>query len=440
MRQPGWFLAILILGVSSSQGVSGAPASARSFEDCYRAALHRSEAFAGQSELVFQAEERLSQARSGILPSVSAIGTQTWQEAPASSVGSSLFPAVQPLVKLTATQPLFRGFREFAGIRATGALHGAAIESRRHAATLLYTDVAQAFFSVLSQEQELRNLEGELRLVSKRVSELKERKRIGRSRLSEVLSTEATVSALKAQIETLKGSLGQAREVLSFLTGFGNDVRLEEPREPRPPAQGLDLLLFRVDERPDVRAELKKLQAAEENISVARGAHLPSVDLSGNSYFIRSGSLKDVNWDATLSVSLPIYAGGAIASRAREAASQSRQAALGFSRARRLAEQEIRSLHELLQADEAQLKALGSNALIQERNFEEVSRDYKLGLVTNLEVLQALTGFQQSRRAYDRARYSARLERARLDAATGLAPEIASALDSVIGGPLGAQR
>jgi outer membrane protein len=52
-------------------------------------------------------------------------------------------------------------------------------------------------------------------------------------------------------------------------------------------------------------------------------------------------------------------------------------------------------------------------------------RDYRFGLVTNLDVLQALTAYQENLRALDRARYTAKLNYLRLEAAVVRRPAAA---------------
>ncbi len=91
---------------------------------------------------------------------------------------------------------------------------------------------------------------------------------------------------------------------------------------------------------------------------MARGAHLPSLDLNANRYLERSGSLENVDWDVQLALTIPLYAGGSVQSRVREAQSQSTQAELGVSQAQRQAEQEIRSFHQTVVLDRSQLDAL----------------------------------------------------------------------------------
>jgi outer membrane protein TolC len=104
------------LGLGTSAWAE-APASSMDLAGAYSAAIERSEALAGQLELVNQAEERAKQALAGVLPTVGFAASRLWQEDPATSAGS-LFPPIQDNVRLTANQPLFRGLRS-AGVMST---------------------------------------------------------------------------------------------------------------------------------------------------------------------------------------------------------------------------------------------------------------------------------------------------------------------------------
>src|SRR5947207_9367776 len=98
-------------------------AAALTLDEYFAAALQRSEIVANQIELIRQAEERYNQARSGVLPTVNAVASRFWQD-PVAAGTSSTSPVAnrQSLAALTLSQPVFRGFREFAGLRQTQAL------------------------------------------------------------------------------------------------------------------------------------------------------------------------------------------------------------------------------------------------------------------------------------------------------------------------------
>jgi len=386
----------------------------------YDAALVRSEVVASQSELIKQAEERYRQATGSLYPTLSGIASYTWQDDKA--LNSSISPSRQPNARINATQPLFRGFREFAAMRQTQALVDAQGALRDQARVQLFRDVAQNYYDVLALESDLTNLERQIEFNRARERELQERVRIGKSRVSETLTVQSAVSTLEAQREQIRAQLGTSRDVFAFLSGMAASTALRDTEVVPERIDSLDVYLGRLASRPDVIVAEGRLKAAQESISVARGDHWPSLDLSANRYLERSGNLEFVEWDVQLALTVPLYAGGITESRVREATSVSEQANLDASRVRRLADQELRSLHQTVLQDRAQLEALEKATQSAKRNYEAQQRDYRLGLVTNLDVLQALNSYQENQRALDRAAFGARFNFMRLEAAAARRP------------------
>lgn len=401
---------VLIPGLLVSAGAAFAREPI-TLDEFFAAALKQSEVVAIHYELVQQAEERLQQAEAVVRPTVSGYASYTWAEEPPAGVPvTSATASQQPLAKVTAGQPLFRGFREFAAMRQTRALRDARDDDYRQARLLLYRDVVQNFFAVLSLERELANYDEEIKQNQEREQEIGARLRIGRSRSSELLNVQAALSVLRAQVEQLRGQLRTARETMAFLGGIDTDTPLQDDTALPATLPPLKELLAAVEARPDVKAGANRLDAATESVKVSRGARLPSLDLVGNYYLERPANLKDINWDVQLALTIPIYSGGTLRSRVREAASQRNEAEFEFRAARRAAEQEIRSLYQSTGFDLKRLAALRNAAEATRKSYEAQRNEYRLGLVTNLEVSQALTAYQQNQRALDRARYIAKTD------------------------------
>jgi outer membrane protein len=416
-------VAIALFLAALSVSVRGEPVGGLTLDDYYAAALKRSESIATQTELIRQAEERLQQAEAARLPTVSGVGTYTRQEEPPPGTAiTSTTASRQTVTRITASQPLFRGMREFAAVRQTTALRDAQGEEYRQARLLLFRDVVQNFYNVLSIEQDLRNIREEINHHLGREKDIQARVKIGRARVSELLNVQASVSTLRAQIEQLQGQLRTAREVFAFLSGRDADTVLRDSTEVPAATEALESYLAGIDARPDVKAARQRLTAAKENVDVARGAHRPSLDLNGNYYFERPENLKDITWDVQLALTVPLYAGGSLQSRVREAASQRTQAELALEQARRQAEQEIRSLFQTVNYNRTQVEALAQATEAARLSYEAQSREYRLGLVTNLDVLTALTAYQQNQRTLDRARYNVKADYLRLLSAAALRP------------------
>ena len=400
-----------------------AATEALTLDDYFAHALTRSEVVATQSELIHQAEERYRQAKATLRPTIDGVASYARQDPiPAGESTTSNFPNRQSQAKFTANQPLFRGFREFASMRQTQALVGAQNQDYLNARTQLFRDVVQNFYTVLSIEQDLRNIQEQINLNLDREKEINGRVRIGRSRISEVLSVQSTISTLRALVHQLEGQLSVAREAFAFLSGLDPATPLRDTEVLPAGLKPLDEYLARLALRPDVKAGQQQLTAAQENMTVAKGARLPSVDLNANRYLNRTGSLQDSEWDVQIALTVPIYAGGLLQSKVREAVSQRTQAELSLSQIRRQAEEEIRSVYQSVISDQSQLNALETSTEAARKNYEAQRHDYRLGLVTNLDVLQSLTAFQENKRALDRARYIAKIDFLNLQAAAVYRP------------------
>lgn len=397
-------------------------AEALTLDDYFAQALARSETVAIQGELLLQAQERARQAGAALYPTLTGYASYALQDQGARIL--DLNPTRQRLVRLTANQPLFRGFREFAAVRQGRALVGAQDHDYNNARVQLYKDVVQNFYDVVTIEQDLMSLAEQIGQHQQRAKELQDRVHIGRSRPGEVLTIQSVISTLAAQIEQRKAELSAAREVFAFLSGLPAATALHDTQVLPAHPGTLEDYLARIALRPDVKAMQQREVAAQENLRVARGAHLPSLDLNANRYLERSGNLENVEWDVQLALTVPLYAGGSLQSRVREALSQSTQAELSARQVGRQAEQEIRSAYQSVVLDRGQVEALAKAADAAYKNYLAQRRDYRLGLVTNLDVLQAHTAFQDNQRALNSARYNTKLNWLRLQAAAVYRPAL----------------
>ncbi len=394
-------------------------------ENYFAAALQRSETTAIQQEQVYQAEEHYNQANSALLPTVNAIGTYTRLDPlPPSSPQTPGNLSDQRVSRIAATQPLFRGMREYAALRQSRDLLTAQQQDYRRARVVLFTDVVQNFYAILALESDLTNYTEEIRLNQERETDIRARVRIGRSRASELLNVQSTISTLRAQIEQLRGQLQVAREAFAFQSGLDAKTPLNDTTVLPEQLEPLESFLAGIAQRPDIHAAQQRLAASSEGISIARGAHLPTLDLNANYYLQRPGYLNDSKWDVQLALTIPLYTGGSIQSKVREAGSQRNQAELTQSQLLRHADQEIRAYYQSSTADLVQLQALQNATSAAKKSYEAQLREYKLGLVTNLDVIQALTNYQQNQRAMDRVHLTAKSDYLHLLAAAARLPAL----------------
>ncbi|NBQ53128.1 MAG: hypothetical protein EBU49_06055, partial [Proteobacteria bacterium] len=301
-------------------------------------------------------------------------------------------------------QPLYKGGREYALLRAANAQVEAGQAEAAAAKFKAARDVTNLYFSTLGAQAEVAALTDLRSLSERRYSEIKSRVAIGRSRATDGLGAEAQVSGARAQLDAAKIQFDSMRRSMESATGLNVNSVCDTTAGGLPLAEWQHVRT-KVLSRPDVVAENIALNVAKESVNAARAGHMPSLDLSGNYYLKRADSRSTSgNWDVTLSASLPLFSGGGVNAAVREAKSVEVQQSFRQQLAERLAVDEARDLWERYSAGQKQNALLDESAKKSDAYYRRVAQDERLGLATSLETLQALTSAIDARRAAVKAR------------------------------------
>ena len=408
MNPPRWSgLAVFLLVVSvlsSSSWAGDSKGKGLTLKDCYQLALKQSEEISLRQELITETEARFQQSLSGILPRVSFSSVDKRQD----GAGDSPFTRKYlPERKFVFSQPLFSGFKEFAAMR------GAKVEKRQReqlkvrAEQLLLVDVSDAYHILLEQREDLRVLDSIRQTLRDRLKELEGREKLGRSRSSELVAAQAQLYRVEAEWELAQSREVVASQLLEFLTGLDAVGDLAGPGPALPVAGSREAYLAKAVARPDVKAAEQAVEIARLQVKVARAKFFPTVGADGNYYVDRSGSAKEVAWDASLKVDVPIFQGGSAAGASKEAESGARQAEILLSQARRKAAREIRDAYVQYDTALARARALTKALEATEESYQLQVEEYRRNLVSNLEVLATVQTLQDARRELIHVLYEA---------------------------------
>jgi outer membrane protein len=390
------------------------PSSSVTLRQCYEWAREQSEDLKIRGEDIQQSQARARRAIGSAFPQVDWKFTDTWQD-PAGikkleTKGFSGFVEKDQVEsRFTAKQPLFSGLREFS------ARAGFERESERdrlrmeRAERELFEKTAHAFYAVIGYETDRTNTIITYDLAEGRLKELKGFLKLGKSRDSEVFTAKAHASALKGQFDQIQGNVASSREELSYLTGHDLSMLPLSDENPLPTAlPDIKDVLSRAHERSDLRAQREDVAGRKLRVRYERGSYWPTADLTGNYYTKRATFLKDIDWDVVLEVGVPLYRGGKVSAAVREALSAYRQSLFALQQLERQVTFVVRkTLGDLGAAiQEAQSMEEASEAAGQ--SYDSLLKEYRLGLVNNLDVLQALDFLQTQQNARDSARLKAK--------------------------------
>jgi outer membrane protein len=396
-----------------------------SLEECYRLALIQSETVAIQKEAIARATAQVFSAASQGLGNVDFIINRTSQDSQKSNIGGSTIgnaigdPNMQES-KFTISQPLFQGFKAIGALTGAGSYRREQTEAWIRAKELLYSDVARAFYNVLRYEKEIEINQGIHELLGKRIKELEERERIGRSRTSEVLMAKTSLKILEADLAGAQGALATVRYLLEFLTGTElSERKLEEETFEEVSSQTLMEHLKRAAVRSDVKSSEQAVKTAWRGILVAQSGFWPTISLDHNHYTRREGVLANLDWDTLFRFDVPLFSGGETIGQVKDAVSILKQKKLTFSLAKRQAELDIKQSYQIWLSSKETNGLLKEAVRNAEQNYEIQSEEYTRSLVSNLDVLAALESLQNTRQRQNLVYYVMKQDEAAFRVAIG---------------------
>ncbi|MCX5790663.1 MAG: TolC family protein [Elusimicrobia bacterium] len=377
--------------------------------EAYTLALAKSEQLALQAEGIKQLEAAEQLINAAFRPSFDANASQYKQQNSASATKGYF----------SGSYALFSGMRDYISQKAAAAKTGAAKLDLGRARQQLYLNVAQAYLNLHASQRQIFIRREQLEVTKKRIAELQSRVDIGRSRKSEVVAAQTQLAQDKASCLNAQATERLAQQALLFLTGLDTDL---VPDQVTPhPAAGLEDYLKAALLRPDLAARRKALEASGFLLDIQQRNLWPTVTVAADYYVVRRPMPAPANrWDGTLAVNIPLYNGGAAQAQRQSAYSAKRSAELAVQLAQRQALTEVRSAYEDYKYSSLQTASLMEARVLAEDNARYQAEDYKLGLVTNLDVLSALNTVQQVRLTLALARVQENLSQLQLEIAAGL--------------------
>lgn len=375
-----------------------------SLRRAFELALENAEVIAIEEEKLKEVEARFYTALDEVTPDVNFLLSEFWQDAPkkgeegttaSDGASSNLQRRTRPEGKFTFNQSLFKGFREIAAINASSADKKRQQSLLRTAKLLLFLEVSQAFYNLQEARQNLAILEEMRATLDRRVKDLDERVKLGRSRQSEAETSKADLRLIEADAAEEKRLENVSRQLLEFYTGLDHVGQLD-PEFPDLQIGGDPMeYIVKAATRADVITAEESLKLAREDVTAARSEFLPSASVGGNYYTRRVGFQSGTDWDMTWQLDVPVFEGTGPLGELKAAEARRRQAELEHQRAERYARTEINNAYENLTAWITQEKALREARDASKENYKIQNEEYGLSLVNNLQVLDAFRQYQE---------------------------------------------
>lgn len=378
--------------------------------------------------------ERIPQGRALLLPSVSLTANAAAVHIEQTSQNQLLSPDFvrSPTslgYTLTLTQPVYRpqnlAQRDQADYQVRQAEATFAQASQD-----LAVRTAQAYFDVLAAQDTLTLVDAQKAAISEQLAQAKRNFEVGTATITDTHEAQSRYDLIIAQEIAAQNDLDAKRRALQLVTGkeytqlkpLRPDIRLTQP-EPRDMQAWVDI----ADKQSyPVLIQQAITDVAQLEVKRTSAGHLPTVDLVGSYGTARdTGSLQSgVGRETTtgqigLQLALPLYQGGGISSREREAAANYLKARQDLENARRTAALTTRQTYLAVINGIAQIGALEQALTSSQSALDSNRLGYEVGVRINIDVLNAQQQLFSTRRDLAVARYNAILNQLRLKAATG---------------------
>lgn len=290
----------------------------------------------------------------------------------------------------------------------------------------LYTQVIESYYSYLVNLADVKNLELLKKQSEERASEIKKRLQIGRSRRGELLQAEAQISNVEAQLANGLGLVKQEEGRFVLITGLAPPI-LDLQNERMETMESLEYYLSISNNRDDLKKKELEIEQLQQNIQKEKNHFLPKLDLQGNWYVLKEGgssTSRSSLWDVGLTLTLPLYEGGSSAARVRESVEKKQISTYELIDFEKTIKIEITSRYEIYRRYFSQIKMYTEALDKAKKSYEETIKDYRLGLVTNLDVLASLNTYLDIKRNLDRTRMLVQLNKKMLESSAGIIPNV----------------
>ena len=422
----------LLLAVSL---VASSWAQAADLLETFHAAQANDPVFAAARATQQAGQEKLTQGRSLLLPSINLSANTTFND-----LTTQYHPATPPLFTggsnrynsngygVTLVQPLFRqqNWQAYSESELQAAQAGMQLKIAEQD---LILRVAQAYFDVLIAQDSVGLVNAQKTAISEQLEQAKRNFEVGSATITDTLEAQARYDLTGAQEIAAQNNLEIKRSALQQLinvkpgelAALGKELKPEAP-QPADMEQWVD------------QAQMNNLQLAiaqtgaeiaDKEVARTRGGHYPTVDMVANySQNSANGGSFGVGSDTTnksvgVQLNVPLFQGGVVNSRWREAEANRERARQELENARRNVAQQVRLSYLGVVSGVAQVQALQQALTSGESLLQASKLGQEVGVRTNLDVLNAQQQLFATRRDLYQAQYNYLLNQLHLKQATG---------------------
>ncbi len=397
-------------------------------------ALHKNSTFLKSSSQIEGYESGVQAAYGNFLPTLDA--SATWQWNKTDQQGIIVDPITNEIIDasqsdqrrsyslgLGSNWTLFDGLANIANLsKSQDELQSAELTLERIKQDIVFQTMS-LYYDVVYTEQLLRVKQANLKWNEKNLETIKERNRLGAATLADVYQQEVAKGNAELELIVTENDLQTQKKDLLFYLGI--DVLEEYVFSDSLTSTEIEILNTNLlsdykdiselvdqalNQRLDYKSALLNLESSRSGVTIAESGHWPLLRANGNySWFGNTISEvdKNKNFQAGLSLNIPIFYGWSVSNRVQLAEVQSKISEIEVSDIERDIKRQIKTNYLNLQASQKALVVSEKNIAAARENLKIEEEKYALGsgklldvLIVNSRYTDALTSLLNSQFAY----------------------------------------
>lgn len=404
----------------------------------YRDARENDAAYAAARSVLEAGQERIPQARAGLLPTLSGSANTVWNENDLYLRNGSLPQNLKNQsfnsngYSLVLSQPLFR-WQNWVAYDQSKFQVAQAEANFVQAGQDLILRVAQAYFDILYATENLKAVRSNKASIEQQRELAKKSFEVGTATIVDTHESQARYDLAVAQEIAAENELEVKQRALQAI--LGKEAPPLAPIRPNAeitPPQPADIKQWASAAEKDninVQVQMATVEITSREVERQRAGHYPTVDLVANlgksTAFASTvgGQLETDFQNVGIQLNLPIFQGGLVNSRTNEASANRAAAESTLEQTKRNAALQARQHYLGAVNGLAQVKALKAALISSQSSLESNRLGFEVGVRINIDVLNADNQVFLTRRDLARAVLDTLLSHFRLKAAVGTLSE-----------------
>jgi outer membrane protein len=285
---------------------------------------------------------------------------------------------------------------------------------------------AKAYFGVLAAQSNLQFASAEKQSLEFQLKQAKKRFEVGTASITDIREAQAGFDQSKASEIDAEKKLREAKSILTEIIGLFdvelNPLRDDVPLELPIPSNLDDWIGLARQNNWTIIAASNRAEALRKNVEIQFSGHLPTLDFVGNfgvSDTDRPAGMVSNSQTIGLQLNVPIFQGGGVESRIRQAEHQLAGAKQNVDKQRRAAERQAQDAYQGIELSISQIEVLKSAVESTKVALNAAEKGLSVGTRTMADVLTVTRNLSRAQRDHAQARYDYILSGLTLKQATG---------------------